>query len=197
MTVKPTLGSNKSVGNTLGAAEWNLSVLQQGNWTQEVLAGTNADKIPGTALAAPLILQGQLNIANDTDFNLQKHVTLGPLISFDSADILRYDRAGNYWSWQVNLVEALRLDSTGSLSGPGIYRSTEVTITTGNNANFAHGLTTKPSFVYGVYGTVSVNNFSIVATSGGAPGFGQVDATNINVLNTSGSTQFVLVRAIK
>jgi len=50
MTVKPTLGPAKSVGAVLGAADWNVNVINQGNYVDEVLAGTNADKIPDAAL---------------------------------------------------------------------------------------------------------------------------------------------------
>jgi len=54
MTVKPTIMANLTVGSVLGAAQWNVNTLQQARWTQEVLAGTNTDKIPGAALSWPL-----------------------------------------------------------------------------------------------------------------------------------------------
>lgn len=39
------------MSSVLGASEWNVNALQQARWTQEVLLGTNSDKIPDAALA--------------------------------------------------------------------------------------------------------------------------------------------------
>lgn len=59
MTTKPTLGANHGVGTALTSTEWNRDVLQEGRWTQEVIAGTNTDKI------ALLALQLEVQRASD------------------------------------------------------------------------------------------------------------------------------------
>ena len=55
MTTKPVLGSNLSNGYVVGQTEWNRDVVQQGNWAQEVLLGTNTDKIPLVALPSAML----------------------------------------------------------------------------------------------------------------------------------------------
>lgn len=192
MTTRPTLGSNKSVGNTLGAAEWNLNVLQNGNWAQEVLLGTNADKIPGTAMANPLTLPGQVNFANDANLFIGLS-GLNPLIQVEATCYLTLTRSSKTWALVANSAVALQIDSGGLLSGAGFYRSTEATITNGNTGTFAHGFGGGlPSFVHAVFGTVTNNNFSW-----GMGSVNNINATNITFLNSSGVTLFVKVMAIK
>lgn len=58
MTTKPTIEANKAVGSVLTAAEWNTNDLQGMNYLFELLSGVNTDKVPGSALAAPLNLSG-------------------------------------------------------------------------------------------------------------------------------------------
>jgi hypothetical protein len=55
MTTKPTLiaaSPGRALGYTVANTDYNNDVLQLGNYVEEVLAGTNADKIPAAALAA-------------------------------------------------------------------------------------------------------------------------------------------------
>lgn len=56
MTLMPTIESDKASGSVLTSSEWNSFALQQARWTQEVLAGINATKIPASALATTLAL---------------------------------------------------------------------------------------------------------------------------------------------
>jgi hypothetical protein len=51
MTTRPTIPANYVDGYVVTAADYDLAAIQQGNWVQEVLAGTNADKIPASAIA--------------------------------------------------------------------------------------------------------------------------------------------------
>lgn len=51
MTVRPVIGNNLPNGFVIGQTEWNRDVVQQGNYMQEVIAGSNTDKIPLAALA--------------------------------------------------------------------------------------------------------------------------------------------------
>ncbi len=180
-------------------------MLQQGNWTQEVLAGTNTDKIPGTALANPLTLPGQVNFFNDA--NLYIAISGGnPLFLTDANDYYTYDRTSNFHNWVINTALALRLDGGGQLTGAGFFRSSEITLTTGNTATIAHGLVTRPSFMFGMCCLNSGGGITekfIIGTNGAAsalPYFDDVtgvDTTNIRVKNATGSTYLLIVNAIK
>ena len=51
MTSRPTIGAARSDGQIVTAVDWNRDVVAEGLWVQEVLAGTNTDKIPATAIS--------------------------------------------------------------------------------------------------------------------------------------------------
>lgn len=51
MTAKPTIEATiVGTGHVVSTAEWNTNVIQEATYVQEVLAGTNSDKIPYSAL---------------------------------------------------------------------------------------------------------------------------------------------------
>ena len=56
MTLKPSIESDKSSGSVLTSSEWNVDSLQNARYLQELVAGTNSDKIPASALASSLAL---------------------------------------------------------------------------------------------------------------------------------------------
>jgi hypothetical protein len=145
-------------------------------------------------MASPTNFPGTVAFGGDTVYSAFMSAGLA-VLQFDTNDYMYYDRAANTYNWDIGAGIMLTLDSAGKLTGTGFYRSTEVTITNGNNANFAHGLSAKPSNVYGVHGTVTTNNLTIIGQS--SVTFGQIDGVNINVANASGATRFVLVMAIK
>lgn len=208
MTTKPTLGANKSVGNTLGAAEWNLNVLQQGNWTQEVLAGTNSDKIPGTAIAGPVTLQGNVYYNNDGNAGLE-FSSVNPTLKFDAGpDSFAYIRATNLFQWIVAAALIMQLDSGGKLTGAGFFASAETAITTGATATIAHGYGTVagPRFVDGVYASgtgvrpdVPLDHHSSTLAGRGTVRLAKYEDNtgSINVTNDTGATVYVTVFAIR
>lgn len=94
MTVKPTLGANKGVGAPVSSTEWNRDVLQEGNYTQEVLAGTNADKIPPTAL----------NLTGTTSLETRNVTALGTV----AGNTVEVERAnGNDGGPNLNTLRAI------------------------------------------------------------------------------------------
>lgn len=59
MTTKPTLPApTRATGYTVSAADYDNDVLQNGNYIQEIVSGANADKIPGSAIAASPAFNG-------------------------------------------------------------------------------------------------------------------------------------------
>lgn len=208
MTTMPTLGSNKAVGNTLGAAEWNTNVLQQGNWTQEVLAGTNATKIPGSALANPLAAPGPVSFHNDANFLVQL-VGGNPVVQFDSGpDEFAYIRASNAFQWIVAGALTMQLDSVGKLTGVGIFASSETAITAGSTVAISHGFgsVAGPRFVDGVYATGTgvrpdypLDHHSSLLASRSTVRLSQYEdnSGSVNVINNTGATVYVTVYAIR
>lgn len=86
--------------------------------------------------------------------------------SAGSAEVNWYnDRTlpGVAFAWSVWTGSAWRdvltVDSSGKLTGFGIFRSAEVAIAAGAASNIAHGLGVIPSLVWGKYGSTSGLNF--------------------------------------
>jgi len=52
VTTKPVISADHQPNTLVSSAEWNSQVLQQARYTQEVLAGTNADRIPTAAIVS-------------------------------------------------------------------------------------------------------------------------------------------------
>lgn len=204
MTTKPTIEANLATGHIVTAAEWNTNVLQEALYVQEVLAGTNTDKIPGTALGNPLTLQGECQFSADANLYIQLQSS-NPVFSFDANDYLTYIRATNLWQLNIASTLVLQADGNGSLTGKGFYASSEVAIANGAGANFAHGLGARPRFVMGWYHSSTGGPYTLPVTPG--PGFqsgtgsniwiDSCDATNIHVQNAIGATEYVITYAMR
>lgn len=201
MTVKPTIMADLSVSAVLGAAQWNVNALQQARWTQEVLLGTNTDKIPGTALSSTLTLPGSLNIANDANFGLS--YGSGPIYTADSQDLLSYDRTANNWRFYIGNVIMWQMDGNGKQTSKGIFDSGEVGIVTATTTLIAHGLGAIPRFVGGGWSSTSataktnplLTQYQQVAGARSELQIVYVDATNVQVHNWDTVTRYVQVFA--
>jgi hypothetical protein len=68
MTTKPTLPASEATGYTVVAADYSL-LLQAGNYLEEVVAGTNADKIPTSAIVSAPVFATQVASAGGFTFN--------------------------------------------------------------------------------------------------------------------------------
>lgn len=226
MTTKPTLGSNKAVGNTLGAAEWNTNVLQQGNWTQEVVAGTNADKIASAALAVPVttpqgntsgftpgtysrlfeVSNGQLALAWNATYNgatWNRINTSLPAYLQQFGDLVNMEfyqaaAGANPITWTI--VQTIA--TTGKLTGAGFYDSANFTIAGGATGTLTHGLGAKARFVIGYHdnasGSPTLVDMPIAGfdAPAGARRFTSCGAATIAVLNGGGSTIIARVFAM-
>jgi hypothetical protein len=68
MTTKPTLPSSEATGYAVLAADYDL-LLQASNYLMEVNAGTNADKIPTSAIVSAPVFATQVASAGGFTFN--------------------------------------------------------------------------------------------------------------------------------
>jgi hypothetical protein len=86
-TPKPTIGINHVDGDIITATNWNNDVVQQGLWAQEVIAGTNTDKIPTTAISG--VVGAYPNLLVNGGFEINQRGagsyagTLGGVLSLD------------------------------------------------------------------------------------------------------------------
>jgi hypothetical protein len=78
VTTKPSIGANRANGDVVAYTDWNRDVLQQGNYVQEVLAGSNTDKIPLAALAVTQTGQYPNLLTNPGLEVWQRGVSFGP-----------------------------------------------------------------------------------------------------------------------
>lgn len=192
MTVKPTIEANVATGHVVTAAEWNTNVLQEALYVQEVLAGTNADKIPGGAIATSPTIAGTL-----TADALVSGTTAPLAVAFNAGSWTRASSLQQaFIAWnasnagaEVSLIDiwngagtilgvygytsggarftAFTVDSAGTLGGKGFYASAEVAITgSGGGANFAHGLGARPRFVMGWYHGSTGGPYTLPVTPG-------------------------------
>lgn len=197
MTLIPTIEADKSVGSVLGAAEWNVNCLQMARYTQEVLAGTNATKIPGSAMTNPFALPGTASFG-DINFNMQMSAGDAFLV-WDSTDYFTYSRSGNKLNLVIGGVGALTINGNGRLTGAGTYDSGQVSIANGVTQNFATSFPAGdgPAFAWGLYGASAGNvNFPVGTLVTGAVRFNATTNAGVQCQNNTGSTQLVRVWAM-
>lgn len=142
------------MGTNLTSTEYNRDVLQEGRWTQEVIAGTNTDKIPDAALAAGIdggkLLGGTVYDSKiATGINGAK-VTTNTLPGGSIQDLSIVG---------TKMVDAT-LDGATKLYRP--YDSERALVTHNANQFFANGATLGVGFNT----TVSNKRFTIAYTSG-------------------------------
>lgn len=201
MTTKPTLGSNHATGTVLTSTEWNRDVLQQGNYTQELVAGTNADKIPASALTNPLTPIPELRSAGTAGTDALRFYEVTRALYIDigvnggtQQDLIVRTATG---------VELLRVAGpTGKLTGLGFFDSGEFTLTAGASTTVVPSFPATqvgPRFVHGLFGIASANNTSPIShttTATTTVRFTFIQSNAITVNNGTGSTQFCRVWAI-
>lgn len=189
--------------------------MQQGNWTQEVLLGTNADKIPGSALSSTLALPGTLSVQGAiTTLANSGAPTGGPeslVISGNksggSAEVNFYNTfnaagAGfDFWVFSGGaFAQALALATTGKLTGKGFYDSGIFSLVNGASTLLNHGLGARPRFYAGVYDTTSTdaNLVSPVTptVAAGVAAIYHIDASQIGAVGISGLTIYLRIFAM-
>jgi hypothetical protein len=88
-TVRPVIGANRSDGDVVTATDWNRDIVQQGNWAQEVLLGTNTDKIPAVAIAGSVgyypnvLVNGGMEVCQRFAPNTNQTITTGGVVVLD------------------------------------------------------------------------------------------------------------------
>jgi hypothetical protein len=71
-----------------------------------------------------------------------------PYLTFDTGDVLAYNRTNNQWLFVSGGIGSLTIDgATGKLTGAGFYDSGEVAVTNGSAITVSHGLSARPRFV--------------------------------------------------
>lgn len=190
--------------------------MQQANWTQEVLTGTNSDKIPGSALASPLTLPGALSVPGTISCNVNGTVPgaggFGLVVStnksagggeIDFYNVFNGNTGFEFWAADGGgtLRQLLAVANTGKLTGLGFFTSGIASLGAGGSVLTAHGLGARPRIFCGVYGTVNADaNLTTGITPGVNPttnvAFYGIDATNVGVTNGSVATIYFRIAAI-
>lgn len=204
----------------LGAAEWNVNCLQQARWTQEVLAGTNADKIGGAAMTDPFDLTGHTLLAGK---NGAAHPTPSAAVgalgvnwnhSAAGGEVNLYNTyntpsgtAFDFWAYNgTTWLQLLILSLAGKLTGKGFYDSGEVTLANGGIVTLTHGLGARPRYYAGVYNTVAgttgdasttaMTPVSIHPIAATALRVNWINNASINLVNDGASTAYFRVFAM-
>jgi hypothetical protein len=178
-----------TAGVVLTAAIWNASVRDDVNADHAVLSGTA--QAFGTVFYP----------TTDTGYHLDL-VSGDPQAIWDTSDYMWYLRSTNVWTIVIGGNSVITIDANGKITGKGFYSSGEVAITTGSNANFAHGLGARPRVVSGfssaTSGTEDSKTNAMVpdeAPHAACVGIRTADLTNLNVLNNIATTRYCHVYA--
>jgi hypothetical protein len=112
MTVRPTLPANHVDGDIVTATEWNLAVVQQGNWAQEVIAGTNSDKIPASGITGAVGYYPNILVNGGFEINQKFGTNAGSATSTASMAVDR-------WMAQVTGAATLGWQTTATNADAG------------------------------------------------------------------------------
>ena len=155
MTAEPTLESARVSGQVVTATEWNTMILQEGHWTQEVVAGTSATKIPSTAFdqtGTPTFSQLSLTYTGQQELTLRYSGYADVNVRNFQGGLYLYGNSPTTWTANIDSTGKLNV-ATAGVSGTATIATLSVT----GNAT--------------VSGAVQVQGGATIYSGSGAPGF--------------------------
>lgn len=203
----------------LTSAALNTDVRDNELYLKEVIGGTNADKIPGAALATLLALPASAEFYSPSSGVAGRIQWVGDQVFYfenarwDGTNWVRDDTTRPAWVMRlgysgddqfyikraaaganpITWTTLLAIDNVGKITGKGIFTSVETSIANGVQASIAHGFGSPPRFIFGFYNVAAVG-IAWPAPSGNAIGVSPAAITGLPVRIASSDSSNIYVK---